>query len=170
MATQRPSADVIPSSLRNLAGAAVCFRVQRNHDSIAVLGDPGAELLPATPGRCLVKRSETQQAQAYYAGLEGGQFDRFLLALPQAIEAPAWPIRQNDTGSVIAGDTGPEGATAGAITAWSSTDQSDYTPEQEAQIRALYADLGSLRAVQRELYSQEGGYWFYRIRQVIEGR
>jgi hypothetical protein len=65
---------------------------------------------------------------------------------------------------------GPEGANTDAITVWSSTDQSDYTPEQEAQIRALYADLGSLRAVQRELYSQEGGYWFYRIRQVIEGR
>ncbi len=172
MATQRPSADVIPSSLRNLAGAAVAFRLARADDSRLVLDAPGAEQLPSTPGRCLVRYRDTVQAQAFYAGLEGGQFDRFLASLPHVdrIEAAGWPIRHNDTGSVIAGDMGPEGAADGAITVWSSTDQSDYTPEQEAQIRALYADLGSLRAVQRELYSQEGGYWFYRIRQVIEGR
>ncbi|MEI2692634.1 MAG: FtsK/SpoIIIE domain-containing protein [Anaerolineae bacterium] len=49
MATQRPSVDVIPSSLRNLAGAAVCFRVQRNHDSIAVLGDPARSCCQLPP-------------------------------------------------------------------------------------------------------------------------
>ena len=83
MATQRPSADVIPSSLRNLAGAAVSFRVSRNHDSIAVLGEPGAELLPAVPGRCLVKHADVAQVQGYAAGLEGGAFDRFCASLPQ---------------------------------------------------------------------------------------
>lgn len=83
MATQRPSADVIPSSLRNLAGAAVAFRVSRNHDSIAVLGEPGAETLPAVPGRCLVKHADVAQVQGYAAGLEGGTFDRFCAALPQ---------------------------------------------------------------------------------------
>lgn len=102
MATQRPSADVIPSSLRNLAGAAVAFRVSRNHDSIAVLGEPGAELLPAVPGRCLVKHADVAQVQGYAAGLEGGTFDRFCAALPQvttlqplqpdgAISVPNWP-------------------------------------------------------------------------------
>jgi len=170
MATQRPSADVIPSSLRNLAGAAVAFRLARADDSRLVLDAQGAEQLPSsTPGRCLVRYRDTVQAQAFYAGLEGGQFDRFLLNLPQAI-APAWRVRQNGPGSVIAGDTGQEGANVDAIAAWSSTDQSDYTPEQEAQIRALYDELGSLRAVQRELYGQTGGYWFYRIRDVIDGR
>ena len=83
MATQRPSEDVIPSSLRNLAGAAVAFRVSRNHDSIAVLGEPGAETLPAVPGRCLVKHADVAQVQGYAAGLEGGTFDRFCAALPQ---------------------------------------------------------------------------------------
>lgn len=102
MATQRPSADVIPSSLRNLAGAAVAFRVSRNHDSIAVLGEPGAETLPAVPGRCLVKHADVAQVQGYAAGLEGGAFDRFCAALPQvttlqplqpdgAISVPNWP-------------------------------------------------------------------------------
>jgi len=91
MATQRPSADVIPSSLRNLAGAAVSFRVSRNHDSIAVLGEPGAELLPAVPGRCLVKHADVAQVQGYAAGLEGGAFDRFCAALPTV--ASLQPLR-----------------------------------------------------------------------------
>ena len=108
MATQRPSADVIPSSLRNLAGAAVSFRVSRNHDSIAVLGEPGAELLPAVPGRCLVKHSDVIPVQGYAAGLEGGRFDAFCAALPQvttlqplrtdgAILVNNWPT----TGAVV---------------------------------------------------------------------
>ncbi|MFZ2358723.1 MAG: FtsK/SpoIIIE domain-containing protein [Anaerolineae bacterium] len=108
MATQRPSADVIPSSLRNLAGAAVAFRVSRNHDSIAVLGEPGAETLPAVPGRCLVKHADVAQVQGYAAGLEGGRFDAFCAALPQvttlqplrtdgAILVNNWPT----TGAVV---------------------------------------------------------------------
>ena len=102
MATQRPSADVIPSSLRNLAGAAVAFRVSRNHDSIAVLGDPGAETLPAVPGRCLVKHADVLQVQGYLAGLEGGTFDRFCAALPQVTTLQ--PLR---TDGAIAVDNWP---------------------------------------------------------------
>lgn len=101
MATQRPSADVLPSSLRNLAGAAVAFRVQRNHDSIAVLGEPGAEMLPAVPGRCLVKHSAVVQCQAFYAGLEGGRFDAFVAQLPaqpagalEGIAVDNWPTTE----------------------------------------------------------------------------
>lgn len=102
MATQRPSADVIPSSLRNLAGAAVAFRVSRNHDSIAVLGEPGAETLPAVPGRCLVKHADVAQVQGYAAGLEGGTFDRFCAALPQVTTLQ--PLR---TDGAIAVDNWP---------------------------------------------------------------
>ncbi len=59
------------------------FRLSRTHDSIAVLGEPGAELLPALPGRCLVKHADVAQVQGYAAGLEGGAFDRFCASLPQ---------------------------------------------------------------------------------------
>ena len=95
MATQRPSADVIPSSLRNLAGAAVAFRVSKADDSRLVIGDSGAETLTAAPGRCLVKHSDVVEVQAYHAGLEGGRFDAFCASLPGATVAGVpvynWP-------------------------------------------------------------------------------
>ena len=82
MATQRPSADTIPSTLRNLAGAAVAFRLAKADDSRLVLGGAGAESLPSLPGRCIVKHSTVTTCQAYRAGLEGGKFDRFCASLP----------------------------------------------------------------------------------------
>lgn len=95
MATQRPSADVIPSSLRNLTGAAVAFRMARADDSRLVIGDSGAETLTAAPGRCLVKHADVVEVQGYYAGLEGGRFDAFCASLPGATVAGVpvynWP-------------------------------------------------------------------------------
>lgn len=167
MATQRPSADVLPSSLRNLAGAAVAFRVQRNHDSIAVLGEPGAETLPAVPGRCLVKHSAVVQVQAFYAGLEGGRFDAFVGGLPMgdALPAPAWPVRDTAVSEpVYRADPAP----VAGIPVFCTDDRTDYTPAQIAHIRDRYAVLGSIKAVERELYGQDGGYWFYRIKEVLE--
>lgn len=169
MATQRPSADVLPSSLRNLAGAAVAFRVQRNHDSIVVLGEPGAETLPAVPGRCLVKHSGIVQVQAFYAGLEGGRFDAFVAQLPMgdALPAPAWPVRYTDTVPVYRAETTPASGIPVFGTAPVDRDTA-YTPAQIAHIRARYHALGGrIKAVQRELYDQEGGYWFYRLREVV---
>lgn len=164
MATQRPSSDVIPSSLRNLAGAAIAFRLQRSDDSRLVLDAAGAETLPRTPGRCLVRHRDTVQVQAYYAGLVGGRFDQFCAALP----APGWPVR--DTGiPPFSPVREPVPANTGGIPVFSTAQTGDYTPEQVAHIRARYDDLRSIKGVQRELYDgQEGGYWFYRIRDAVE--
>ena len=165
MATQRPSADVIPASLRNLAGASVAFRVARNHDSVAILGETGAELLPPAPGRCLVRHRETIQVQAYMAGLEGGAFDRYCKTLPQvdSVEAAGWPVRE--TGIPASPPAQPPASDG--IPLFCTTQTQGYTDEQVQHIRDRYADLGSLKAVQRELYGQEGGVWFYRIREAI---
>jgi len=160
MATQRPSSDVIPSSLRNLAGAAVAFRLARADDSRLVLDAAGAEMLPATPGRCLVRHRDTAQAQAYFAGLEGGRFDQFCAALP----APGWPVRE--TG--IPAQPSPQPGIPVGIPVFGTEQTGDYTLEQVAHIRQRHAALGSLKAVQREIYGQEGGYWFYRIRDAVE--
>jgi hypothetical protein len=168
LATQRPSADSVPASLRNLAGAAVAFKVQRNHDSVAILGETGAEALPALPGRCLVKRSGTVEVQAYACGLEGGRFDAFLATLPGGgVAAPAWPVR--DTAVPEAAYRPPNAPSVGKPAF--RTDQSgSYTAEQVAYIQSRYVALGkSLKAVQRELYDgQEGGHWFYAIRDAVQ--
>ena len=178
MATQRPSADVIPSSLRNLAGAAVAFRVSKADDSRLVIGDAGAEALPTTPGRCLVKHADVIEVQAYYAGLEGGRFDGFLEGLPrglvpdiidvQPVAVDGWPVRNE--GATVArnpSEPGIDAGTEGAIPVFLPDSQAVYTPEQIAHIRALYARLGSLKKVQRHLYGQDGGIWFYRIRDAV---
>ena len=33
--------------------------------------------------------------------------------------------------------------------------------------QALYGRLGSIKAVERNLYGQDGGYWFYRLKDVL---
>lgn len=139
MATQRPSADVLPSSLRNLAGAAVAFRVQRNHDSIAVLGEPGAEMLPAVPGRCLVKHSAVVQVQAFYAGLEGGRFDAFVGALPSqpagaldGIAVDNWPTTA--TIAPVVGGCDGSGPVVQRLQPGREPD-----PQLAAQLRSLHA-------------------------------
>jgi len=144
----------------------VAFRVSRNHDSIAVLGEPGAEALPAIPGRCLVRHSGVVQVQAFYAGLEGGRFDAFVAALPtsDALPAPAWPVRDTAVPEpVYRADPAP----AAGIPVFSTDDRATYTPAQIAHIRSRYAALGSIKAVERELYGQDGGYWFYRLKEVL---
>lgn len=88
MATQRPSSDTLPADLRNLEGVAVAFAVERVEDSRLILGRRGAEMLPAIPGRCLVRMERAVVVQAYLAGLDeaGGHssFDAFLAGLPRA--------------------------------------------------------------------------------------
>lgn len=168
MATQRPSADVVPASLRNLAGAAVAFRVQRNHDSIAILSEPGAEQLPPLPGRCLVRYANTLVCQAYSGGLATRRFDAFLAALPRSSSVPddagisVWEggIDGTGTSGIGTNDTGTP--------VFSDSDRSAYTPEQVAYIRTLYARYRSIKAVERVLYGQDGGYWFYRLQEVLK--
>ena len=84
MSTQRPSSDVVNSSLRAVAGAAIAFRVKNYHDSRTILDEKGAELLPNNrPGRCLVWDGQMRECQAYYAGIEEERFDAFTRTLPK---------------------------------------------------------------------------------------
>ena len=133
-----------------------------------MLGEPGAELLPATPGRCLVKRGEVIEVQAYACGLEGGRFDAFLASLPAAgLAAPTWPVR---VGTAVPTPVNRAAVTHdGGIPVFRTDAAVSYTVEQVAHIRARYAALGSFKAVQRELYDgQEGGHWFYAIREAVQ--
>lgn len=139
LATQRPSVDVLPSSLRNLAGAAVAFRVSRNHDSMAVLGEAGAETLPAVPGRCLVKRAEVIQCQAYACGLEGGRFDVFVASLPRQLPQPinAIPVHNWHTTSPVASVVDGSGGCEPVVQRLEPG--REPSPQLAAQLRQLHA-------------------------------
>lgn len=171
MATQRPSVDTIPSSLRNLAGAAVCFRVSRNHDSLAVLGEPGAELLPAVPGRCLVRRSETQQTQAYLAGLEGGEFDQFVLSLPQPARGAAgipvhnWPT----TGAPGEVGTVADGSEEVETVVERLPPGREPDAQLAAQLRRMYADGWSKTGLCNAAWGYKDGAVWQILERVLGG-
>lgn len=173
LATQRPSTDVVDSSLRSVAGAAVAFRVRNVHDSRTIIGDGGAELLPAhLPGRCIVQRGDLVQAQAYYAGLASGHFDRYLAALPRGrgdgrrvTEAVITPVTPNIGPSW--GDIAPAEVTP----ALPSDPAAPVSAAQRRYVIDAYRRAGgSLRATQRALFpgQTEGGHWFYWIRSIVQ--
>ena len=58
------------------------------------------------------------------------------------------------------------GSTSG-IPVFNTDDRTAYTEAQIAHIQALYGRLGSIKAVERKLYGQDGGYWFYRLKEVL---
>lgn len=169
MATQRPSADVLPSSLRNLAGAAVAFRVQRNHDSIAVLGEPGAEALPAVPGRCLVRHSSTVQVQAFYAGLEGGRFDAFVAQLPlqppsapNGIAVDNWPTTE-PVAPVVSGCDG-SGPVLQRLQPGREPD-----PQLAAQLRSLHAMGWSKTSLCTAVWGYKDGIVWTILDRILSG-
>lgn len=61
----------------------------------------------------------------------------------------------------------PETVLQPGIPVFCTDDRTAYSPEQVAYIQARYATLGSIKGVERELYGQDGGYWFYRLKEVL---
>jgi hypothetical protein len=85
MATQRPSGDVVPTRLRDLAGFRIAYHCATVEASRAVLGQSGAEALPHDPGQAILVRGEAPiRLRTYDAGIRAGQFDGFLRRLPRA--------------------------------------------------------------------------------------
>ena len=156
--SQSGTTDVFDSHVRKNLSNVLLFRSEHTVSEMWRL--PGVRLSDLAPGAAYSVR---------HAGLvQFPHVARPQLAAPGgAIEAAGWPVR---VGGILdpspLGDGVPDG-----LPVFSTGDQSEYTPEQLAHIQGLYASLGSLKAVQRTLYDgQEGGYWFYRIRQAVEGR
>lgn len=178
LATQRPSADVVDSSLRAVAGASIAFRVRNVYDSRTIIGDGGAELLPAdVPGRCIVQRGDVTHCQSYYAGLATGEFDRFIARQPRArgdSRGDTRRVTSGDTQTVITPVTPDTGPSWDAVTPTEVSLPTDpAAPVSEAQRQRVIAAYeragGSLRATQRTLFpgQQEGGHWFYWIRAIV---
>jgi hypothetical protein len=87
LATQRPSADVLPKQITGIADTRIAFKTATPIESRLILDDGGAASLPDIRGRCLIRRDALYPAQAYYSGLSDGRFDKFMFSLPRRTPA-----------------------------------------------------------------------------------
>ncbi len=65
-ATQYPTNETLPSQVRANIGARVCFRLETNTQSRAVLDEGGAEELPEIEGRAIFRRVKNYIVQTPY--------------------------------------------------------------------------------------------------------
>jgi len=65
-ATQYPTNETLPSQVRANIGARVCFRLETNTQSLAVLDEGGAEKLPEIEGRAIFRRVKNHVVQTPY--------------------------------------------------------------------------------------------------------
>src|SRR5690625_6590101 len=65
-ATQYPTNETLPSQVRANIGARVCFRLETNTQSLAVLDEGGAEKLPELEGRAIFRRGKNHVVQTPY--------------------------------------------------------------------------------------------------------
>jgi hypothetical protein len=177
LATQRPSSDVVPSSLRAVCGAQVAFRVLNSRDSATVLGVSGAETLPAVPGRCLVRRSTIETVQAYHADLER-RFYPFVGRLPRGdvkqLPAPSVerlpPVATGDDGPILADFSTlhrlpPVEVDATQVERIARGRRP--TPAQAAQIRQLHAQGWSANRLSQRFWGYKDSDTLRFIREVL---
>lgn len=193
MATQRPSGDVVPTRLRDLAGFRVAYRCATVEASRAVLGQSGAEMLPFDPGQALLVRGESPvRIRTYEAGIRAGQFDQFLSKLPRSprLELPA---DAEANGLRDTGCTGKTAYTANGNMVFTASNglplrtavyippdvtSLDITQEMRRAIWRAWIMSGSsnpnrkpsLRGTQAILWPdlQHGGAKFYLVREVVQ--
>ena len=96
LATQRPS-GVVTGQIRANTNLRLCLRVQDRSDSVDVIDDPAAGLLPSVPGRAVLRRggSRCQQLQVAQVSGESGR----LIAEPFRLH-PAVPVSVVDAAVV----------------------------------------------------------------------
>ncbi|HDR4862329.1 TPA: cell division protein FtsK [Bacillus cereus] len=75
-ATQYPTNSAMPSQLRQNIGARVCFRLQTEAGSRAVLDEGGAEGLPNIKGRAIYQTNEKKVLQTIY--IDNKQIDNII--------------------------------------------------------------------------------------------
>jgi DNA segregation ATPase FtsK/SpoIIIE-like protein len=76
IATQRPSADIVTSSLKANLPARIAFRLPSHHDSMTVLDQPGAENLLGKGDMLFLTEGQVERLQGFY--IDPTDLDRFL--------------------------------------------------------------------------------------------
>lgn len=181
LATQRPSSDVVPSSLRAVCGAQIAFRLLNSRDSATVLGVGGAEQLPTVPGRCLVRRSTIETVQSYHADLER-RFYPFVGRLPRGdvkqLPAPTQMERITPVATsgneVVEADFAPvhrcqppQPVEVDAIQVERIARGRRPTPAQAAQIRQLHAAGWSANRLSQRFWGYKDSDTMRYIREVL---
>ena len=66
IATQRPSADIVTTSLKTNLPARIAFRLPSHHDSMTILGQPGAENLLGKGDMLFLTEGGVERLQGFY--------------------------------------------------------------------------------------------------------
>ena len=161
--TQSGTTDVFDSHVRRNLSNVLLFR--SDHGMAEMWRLPGVRLQDLPPGAAYSVRHSAVVSFPMTArpvlpmlsapsGMTGG------------IAVPDWP---SYTGIPVESIPVPaeSGSTSG-IPVFNTDDRTAYTDGQIAHIQALYGRLGSIKAVERALYQQDGGYWFYRLKDVLQ--
>ena len=180
LSTQRPSSDVVPSSLRAVCGAQIAFRLLNSRDSGTVLGVSGAESLPAIPGRCLVRRSSVELVQAYQSDLEG-RFYPFVASAPRGElkQLPPPTVERLALPPVATSGNGPIVADFSTLHRLPPVELDAIpveriargrrpTPAQVAQIRALHARGWSANRLSQRFWGYKDSDTLRFIREVLQ--
>jgi hypothetical protein len=168
LATQKPSSDVIPTTLRDLCGWKVAFSCATTAAYIAVLGQSVDDRLPDKPGRCYVLRGRAPQvAQSYMAGIESGQFNRYMSTLPRGEPGRLELVGVGAEEPVLE----PELELVGVATNQLRLERGRKpSPEQAAEIRRLYSSGMPKTALCFRVWNyKDGTVWGY-VEDAIEGR
>ena len=160
--TQSGTTDVFDSHVRKNIGNVLLFRSEHTVSEMWRLA--GVRLSDLPPGAAYSVRHGAMVSFPMTArpvlpmlpapsGMTGG------------IAVPDWP---GYTGIPLESVPVPaESGSTASIPVFNTDDRTAYTEAQTAHIQALYGRLGSIKAVERNLYGQDGGYWFYRLKEVL---
>ena len=160
--TQSGTTDVFDSHVRRNLSNVLLFRSDHGMGEMWRLG--GVRLQDLAPGTAYSVRHSAMVSFPMTA-----RPVLPMLAAPSGktagIPVPDWP---GYTGIPVESMAVPveSGSTSG-IPVFNTDDRTAYTEAQIAHIQALYGRLGSIKAVERNLYQQDGGYWFYRLQEVL---
>lgn len=193
MATQKPSADVVPTRIRDLTGFKIAFRTTTVQHSMAILGTSGAELLPDDPGHAILfKGAEPVHLRTYMAGIESGKFDQFTYSLTRGNV----PLLPNPSRLLLTADGEADGEGDEDMPSTTTTTTTNWKCQNEAILRpnmvvgsgsgagsksaALRGKMfrywqnhdNSLAAVEREFspYHKEGGSFHYEAAAAINAQ
>ena len=160
--TQSGTADLLDTHMRRNFGTVLLFRSEHTIPEMWRL--KGVKLSDLPPGAAYSVRHGAMVSFPMTArpvlpmlsapsGMTGG------------IAVPDWP---SHTGIPLESVPVPaESGSTGSIPVFHTDDRTAYSSAQIAHIQALYGRLGSIKAVERNLYGQDGGYWFYRLKDVL---